>query len=733
MTVQQAFALALQHHQAGRLAVAESLCRQILTVQPNHADSWHLLGVIAHAAGRGDLSVQWIRWAISLDPDNALAYYNLGNALKEQGQVDEAIAAFREALTRQPASAEAHNNLGNSLHELGQFNEAVDHCRRAIALKPDFVLAHYNLGNALKDRGDIIEATAAYRRSIDLNPDFAPGYNNLGIALSEQKKNEEAVAAFREAIRHDRHLHKAHNNLGMALLQQHRINEAIASYRCALELVPDYFDAHVNIGIAYREKGQYENAVIHCRRALALKPDSAEASNNLGNALKSLGYVAEAIAAHRRSLQIKPDDSRVHSNLIMTMYLDPAQSARTIAGEQQHWNERFGRPAKRLPPLHDHDRNPDRRLRIGYVSPDFRDHVVGRNLVPLFRWHDSEQFEILYYSQARRTDGLTAHFRQRASEWRNTADLSDKELAEMIRRDRVDILVDLAQHTEGNRLLAFAHLPAPVQVSFAGYPESTGLEAIRYRISDRWLEAKDQLQDAGPKSQDSSAPLSHPASGVYLLDSFWCYDPFGTQIAVNELPATKNGFVTFGCLNSYCKINEPLLSLWAKVLGKVPASRLLVLTSEGTHRQGMLDFLEGAGVRSDRVEFLTPRPRHSYLELYHRLDLALDTFPYNGHTTSLDCFWMGVPVVSLAGELAVSRGGLSILHNLGLPELVGHSGDEYVQIAVALAQDLPRLANLRATLRHRLEKSVLMDGIHFTRQIETAYRTMWREWCAESH
>ena len=721
MTVPQAFALALQHHQAGRLAEAEALYRQILSVQPNHADSWHLLGVIAHAAGKRDLAVEWIRRAISLDPDNATAYYNLGNVLKEQGQLDEAIGAFGEALARQPASAEAHNNLGNSLHELGRFDEAIDHCRRAIALKPDFVQAHYNLGNALKDRGDFSEATAAYRRSIELDSAFASGHNNLGIALAEQKQYDEAIAAFRMALLHDPGLHKAHNNLGLALVQLRRINEAIASYRSALALAPDYFDAHVNLGLAYREKGQYDDSIAHSRRALELKPDSAEAANNLGSALKDQGLIVEGIAAQRRSLQFKPDSAKVHSNVILALYLDPAQDSRTIGEEQQRWNERFGRPAERTPLPHDWDRNPARRLRIGYVSPDFRDHVVGRNLVPLFREHEGEQFEILCYSETRRTDGLTAQFRQRASEWRNTADMPDKAMAEMIRRDRIDILVDLAQHTADNRLAAFAYQPAPVQVSFAGYPAGTGLETIRYRISDSWLEGGEKMLDAGLRMQD----------GVFLIDSFWCYDPCGMQIEVNELPATKNGLVTFGCLNSFCKINGPQLNLWAKVLGEVPGSRLLVLSAEGSHRRRTLDFLERSGVQPNRVEFVAPRPRRAYLELCHRFDIALDTFPYNGHTTSLDSLWMGVPVISRAGELSVSRGGLSILSNLGLPELVGHSGDEYVQIAVGLAHDLPRLGDLRATLRRRLEESVLMDGVRFTRQIETAYRAIWRAWCTE--
>ncbi|HEY3900886.1 MAG TPA: tetratricopeptide repeat protein [Chthoniobacter sp.] len=742
MTVPQAFALALQHHQAGRLADAEALYRQILSAQPNHADSWHLLGVIAHAAGKRDLAVEWIRRAISLDPDNATAYYNLGNALKEQGRMDEAIAAFEQALARQPASAEAHNNLGNSLHELGRFDEAVHHCRRAIALKPDFVQAHYNLGNALKDRGDFSEAIAAYRRSIALDSAFASGHNNLGIALAQQKQHDEAIAAFREAIRLDPAAHKAHNNLGLALVQLRRIDEAIASYRSALALTPDYFDAHVNLGLACREKGQYDNAVAHFQRALELDPNSTEASNNLGSVLKDQGLVVEAIAAHRRSLQSDPDNARVHSNIILAMYLDHAQNSRTIAEEQQRWNARFGRPAERLPPPSDRDRNPERRLRIGYVSPDFRDHVVGRNLVPLFREHDSEQFEILCYSEAQRSDNLTTLFRQRASQWRNTADLSDQALAEAIRRDRVDILVDLSQHTADNRLAAFAYHPAPIQVSFAGYPAATGLETIRYRLSDPWLESKieDRSSEFGwQKRPDLPSPNSHlpspishlrPAEQVRFLDSFWCYDPCGVQIDVSELPATKNGFVTFGCLNSFCKINEPQLKLWAKVLGVIPDSRLLVLSTEGSHRLRMLDILQREGVPSHRVDFATPRPRRPYLELYHRLDLTLDTFPYNGHTTSLDSLWMGVPVVSLAGELSVSRGGLSVLSNLGLPELTTHSGDDFVQVATGLARDLPRLGYLRSTLRRRLEKSVLMDGPRFARQIEAAYRTMWRQWCA---
>jgi predicted O-linked N-acetylglucosamine transferase (SPINDLY family) len=396
--------------------------------------------------------------------------------------------------------------------------------------------------------------------------------------------------------------------------------------------------------------------------------------------------------------------------------LHPDQDERVIAAVQREWNRHILDPVRPSIRPHTNDRNRERRLRIGYVSPDFRRHVVGINILPLFKHHDSENFEIVCYSGVLKPDSLTDEFRQRTALWRETYGVPDEALAETIRRDGVDILVDLSQHAAGNRLSVFAHQPAPVQVSFAGYPESTGLETIEYRISDRWLEA--------------GGSAFRRTERVHLIESFWCYEPHAGALQVNALPAKESGYVTFGSLNSFCKINEPLLELWAQVLGSVEGSRLVLLAGAGAHRQWLTDFLESKGVAAQRVEFVERRPRHEYLELYHRLDAVLDPFPYNGHSTSLDALWMGVPVVTQAGRTCVSRGGLSILSNLGLSELVGHSGEEYVRIAVELARDLPRLAGWRAALRARMQASVLMDAPRFARNIETAYRAMWRDWCA---
>jgi predicted O-linked N-acetylglucosamine transferase (SPINDLY family) len=641
LTVDQAFNLALAQHRSGRLAEAELLYRQIVTVQPGHAEALHMIGVIAHQNGRHELAVEWIGRALTVAPQNTAAYSNLGEAYRCLHRLGEAIACYRRAIQLQPQFADAHNNLGNALWSVGQLDEAILECRRALQLQPVYPEALYNLGNALRDRGQTDDAIAAYLR--------------------------------------------------------------------ALEIRPDYFMAF----------------------------------NNLGNAYWDQGRVEEAIGAYRRALAGQPEGSGIHSNLVMALHYLPGDQSALIAAEQQSWNRKFGDPLKGEVPSYVNDRLPNRRLRIGYVSPDLRDHVTGRNLLPLFRHHNHDHFEIFCYSGVLRPDAMTEDFRRQSDHWKDTFGVSDETLATTIRSDQIDILVDLSQHGGGNRLPVFARKPAPLQISFAGYPEATGVEAIAYRLSDRWLEG--QMQNAGWRIQDACSLLAptitatqpaprilHPASFCYLLDSFWCYDSCGIDCPVNSLPAYGSGFVTFGSLNTFRKINEPVLRLWAQVLLRVTHSRLVLLSPEGRHRERPLTILAQEGLPADRVEFVTPRPRSEYLALYHRLDIVLDPFPYQGHTSSLDALWMGVPVVTLTGPRPVSRAGLSHLSNLGLAELVADSADAYRRIAVELAQDLPRLATLRASLRSRMQNSVLMNGLHFARQIETAYRSLWQDWCSET-
>jgi predicted O-linked N-acetylglucosamine transferase (SPINDLY family) len=840
VTVQQAFDLAQFHHKAGRLAEAENLYRQVLGVQPNHAESWHFLGLIAYQIGRHDLAAEWMGKAIVLDPKDAATHSDLGEVHRAAGRLDEAVAAyrraleinsnhvvaynnlgialaqlrrfgeataeFRRAIELSPGFVEAMNNLGIALMEQGQHDEAVAVYCRAIELRPDNVDAHHNLGKALKHLGQLGDAREAFRRAIQLKPDHADALNNLGMTLSLEGDSDEAIGAFENALRVSPDHAEARNNLGNLLRERGRldeaielfhraiqdkpdsavihlnlaaacmekglIDEAVAAYRRAAELWPDSAETWIRLGVALqsqgrteetmtacgrvpevkldrpeacndigrapREKGQLDEAVAAYRRAIEISADLPDAWSNLGIVLRDQGRLEGAISAFRRALQLRPNRADLQSDIILTLLLCPDVGSGSIAAEERRWNEQFGHPSRTGVQQWVTDCDPNRRLRIGYVSPDFREHVVGRNLRPLFQHHDRENFEIVCYSGVLRPDGVTEEFRKAADLWRDVSGVDDDAMCEQIRKDRIDVLVDLSQHSAENRLPVFARKPAPVQVSFAGYPESTGVEAIGYRISDRWMEgegndsrAQRDSQGAWGKCRMSNVEYALPER-VFLIDSFWCYDPCGMEVAVNELPARENGGITFGSLNSFCKINDRVLKLWARALVEVAGSRLVVLTDFGSQQERTWEFLKGEGVAPERVEFVGRRSRKAYLELYQRLDIGLDPFPYGGHTTCQDALWMGVPVVSLAGTRAVSRAGLSILNNVGLADLVAFSEDEYVRIAAGLAGDLSRLAELRRTLRARMESSVLMDGTRFARSIAAAYRAIWRDWCGAS-
>ena len=789
LTVEQALEQAVQHHQAGRLNDAETIYRQILAHHPDHVDAMHLLGVLAHQVGRNDIAINLIQCALSIRPDWPEALSNLGNALKARGQLDQAVVAYQSALNLRPDFAEGHNNLGNALKEqvkldeaiaafrlaltvrpgypqalnnlgnvlrlTGQLDEAIDGYRQAIALEPEYpdahnnlgialqnkgkldealaafhraialqpnhAEAHSNLGNALKTKGELDLAIAAYRQAIAFRPTYAQAYGNLGEALRNKGQLDAALNACRQAIALNSNLPEGYNNLGNVLRNQGKYYESIAAYRQAILLKPSYAQAYSNLGNVLRDYGELDEAVLAFGQAIALKPDYAIAHSGLGNALKDSRNLDAALVEYREAVRLDPADAEIHSNLVFSLNYVPGIDPQEAAEELRRWDDRHALPLGKSIQPHNNDRDPDRRLRVGYVSPDFRGHVVGRNLMPLFSNHDHRQFEIFGYTQVPSADGMTREFQQLSDSWCNIVGLSDEQVVAQIREDRIDILVDLTLHTGGNRLLVFARKPAPVQVTFMGYPGSTGLTAIDYRLSDPYLD---------PVGNDESI---YSERTIRLPDSFWCYDPLDFRsLPVNPLPALCSGAVTFGCLNNFCKINGEVLSLWAKVLLQVKNSRLLLLAAAGNPRADVLKCLGKEGIDPHRVEFVTQQSRQKYLETYNRIDVGLDTFPYNGHTTSLDSFWMGVPVVTIVGKTIVGRAGWSQLSNLGLTELAANDSQQFVKIAVDLANDLPRLTQLRSTLRSRMEQSPLMNATGFARNIEAAYRSMWHNWCEDS-
>lgn len=544
------------------------------------------------------------------------------------------------------------------------------------------------------------------------------------VRLHQAGRLQEAEQIYRQILEFDHaqpqgwDLAQVHANLGVALLGQEKTDEAIASFGQALELSPGSAEALNGLATAYQARGELDEAASCYRRALECRPDFAEAHNNLGNVLKDQARWQEAIGCYLQALTLQPNIVQAHSSLVYALWYCPGFDVAAIYKEHCRWNERWGLPLAGLVQPHGNDRSPNRRLRVGYVSPDFRKHVQMLFMAPLLAAHDHTNFEVFCYANVAVPDEVTRRLKSSADVWRDTAVASDEAVAQRIRDDRIDVLVDLTMHMAGGRPLVFARGPAPVQVCWLAYPGTTGLTAIDYRLTDPQLDPPELFD------------RFYSESSIRLPETFWCYDPLTSEPTVGPLPAGTNGHVTFGCLNNFCKVNDDVLRLWARVLKTVERSRLLLLVPRGSARERTLDVLEQEGISRDRVTLTDFRPRLDYLTQYHQIDIGLDTFPYNGHTTSLDSYWMGVPVVTLVGNTVVGRAGLSQLTNLGLTELVAQTPQRFVEIAVGLAGDWERLKTLRSSLRERMQKSPLMDAPRFALNIEAAYREMWRRWCA---
>ncbi len=718
MTIQQAFELALQHHQAGRLAEAETIYRQILAADPCHAATLHFLGVVAHQVGRPEVAVDLIRQAIALAPDVPTFHSNLGEAYRAARQFDQAIASYRQAIALKPDYPEAHSNLSVALWAMGFFEEAIASCRQAITFQPSLPEAHYNLGHALHGEGQLEDAIAAYRQAITLRPNYPDAYYDLGVAMQARGQLEEAIAAYRQAIALRPNYPEAHNNLGVALKNRGQLKESIAAYRQAIVLQPNLAEVHSNLGEAYRANNQFDEAIASCRQAIAVQPNYPEAHSNLGNALNDTGQLNEAIAAYRQAIALNPNLPEAHGTLVYTLHFDPGFDAQAIGEENRRWNGQFAAPLRRFIRPHPNDRTPARRLRIGYVSPDFSRHVICHFLTPLLEAHDHAGFEIYCYASVKRPDEITGRLRETADVWRDVVGMPDDALANLIHDDQIDILVDLTQHMADNRLLVFARKPAPVQVAWLGYPAGTGMETMDYRLTDAFME---------PEGSAWSESVETP---VRLPDSWFCFDPIDEYPAPSPLPALRAGHVTFGSFNNFCKINEAVLQLWVQVLQSVAGSRLLLQCPAGSTHARVRHWFETQGVPPHRLElFSRTATRAEFLQLFERIDLALEPFPYNGGTTTCEALWMGIPVPTFPGASAVSRIGLSILSAAGLPELIAADRESYGRLVASLATNLPRLATLRGTLRQRMKASPFMDGPRFARNVEQAYREMWRRWC----
>jgi protein O-GlcNAc transferase len=748
-TVAEVYAQALQNHQAGNLPLAEQLYVQILRADPRHADAHHLLGALALQTGRFELAVRSIGQAVAINPASADYHCNLGLARQTLGQRDQAVTSYREALRLRPDFAEAHNNLGNVLQRQGESNEAVAHLTKAVQLRPHYAEAQNNLGMTLWSLGRLEDAAAHWQQALAIRPDYPEAANNLAAALLSQKKPQEAVMLCRQALRSRPDFPEAHNNLANALCDLGMLEEAVTHSQEALRLHPHFAAAFNTLGNVLLRQGKLEAAARHCQQALRLCPTLAEAHYNLGNACRDLGKLEEAAVCYRNALQLQTGYPAAHNNLgdillkqgfpelalanfrkalelepglgaaqrnlLFYLNYDPQANPDEVFAAHCRWGKQHESKTPVLP--HQNEPGPDRRLRIGYVSPDLRQHALTRYLEPVLAHHDPDQVEVFCYAEVTGGDAVTARLQSLAHGWRSTCNRTDAQVAQCIRDDAIDILVDLAGHTCNSRLTVFAHKPAPVQAAWLGYLNTTGLTRVDFRLTDEVLDPPGQ-------------PVRDTEELLRLPEGMCCFAPPADAPAVGALPAERNGHLTFGSVHSLFKLNASVLDLWAELLKALPKSRLLMFrdTLTAAAQQRIRRQFTDRGIAGERLDLRQGSPAPGYLGVYGEIDVSLDTFPYTGGVTTCESLWMGVPVLSLCGVRPATRNSAALLARAGIGHWAVQTSEEYLAFAKQVAQEPHGLAELRAGLRERMT-ATLCDADRFTASLEKAYRDIWRRWC----
>jgi protein O-GlcNAc transferase len=741
--------------ESGNAAAARELIGRAIAARPNVVD-YHLnLARVCRGGGFTDAAIGALRHAIEINPlTTADTHRELAELLIAAGRHAEAVEPMERAVALAP-TAESLALLGELLVATDRLPDAYRALMLAVQLRPEWPAAHAVLASVQDRQGDLAAAEASYGRALALDPNSADVCNNLGSVLLRQGRAAEAAEHLRRAVQLRAQFPQAHNNLGRALAVLDRLDQSAESFRTAVAQVARFPEAWDGLGRgvvaeptlgeagdALRRAVELRPTVATCldlalacgaiedmdgaldalRRAIALDPTSAEAFHQLGVSLRWSGQLAESIAASRRAIELDPGHAAAHGALCYALLADDRTPPAAAFAEHAEWGRRHADVIDRLPAIgNDHGlvdalaSGGQRRLRIGYVSNSFRRSAVMSFISPILAYHDRDAVSVTCYSDTQNPDAVTAEARRNVDLWRRTAGMTDVQLAQQIRNDHIDVLVELTGHLGGGRLLALARRPAPVQVSYLGYQGTTGVAAVDYVITDDWVDPP-------------GAEMLYVEQPWRLPRPFFCWRRPPDDVApdVTAPPSAANGFVTFGCLNAVAKATPAAVSLWARVLRAVPGSRMVMMTTRcrATDHRLRAGFA-AAGVAPERVRFVGRADRGPYFQRYGGIDVALDPVPFVGHTTTCDAAWMGVPTVTRAGDCYAHRFGGSVMRAVGLADLVADTDDGYVNAAVALATDAGQLAHVRATLREAMRQSPILDAAGFTRDLETAYRAMW--------
>ena len=646
---------ALLSYKKGDLAEAEKILRKILADNPKYAHALHMMGVIGYDVKRYDYAEELVRMALTEDPTVADFYLTLGLIKKDTGKFDEALMCFQKTLELEPKHLRALMDIANLSRDLGTRSR----------------------------NNNLLEASLSF----------------FTRAL---------------AIRADE---DTYVNIAFLYYWANRYDDAIEAGKACLKRYPNSFRALIGLAGTYDSIQEYEEALTCCKKALEVEPDRTEVHAIMANTLKNLGRTDEAIAEQKKALEFSEEKAWVFSNMLLTMVYASSVSPEELAETSRQFGEKIVDGLVRKRPFKN-NRSPTRKLRIGYVSPDFRDHAVSFFLSPVFHC-DKEKFEIYAYSKTEKEDAVTEEIKKYFDHWRYIKFIKDEPTADLIEKDKIDILIDLAGHTASNSLLVFARKPAPIQISWLGHPATTGMKAMDYRITDPYAEPLGMTEHLNTETL------------WRLPDIFCAYKARdNSPDVIDHPPFEDNGYITFGCFNNFTKVTDTVLDTWAKIMANVPDSRLLLEIAgveNSKIRSEVETRLSALGLPMERL-ILESRKKSNQFVLYNKIDIALDPFPCAGGTTSMDTLWMGVPFITLAGKHFVSRMGVTILSNAGLPELIAQNIEEYISKATNLAKDHDEIRRLRKGLRDRFAASPVMDQKKFARNMEAAYRQMWQDW-----
>ena len=683
----------------------------LLTARPD----WRKLGSQALDDNNFSEAERCYHVDLSLAPHDASAYANLGYVKLAQKQVDLAKELAQKAVELDSNNFDALYILAG-IYELElDYSAAINVLRKVISIKPDFKLAYMDCGRLLQFEGQNTQALEVVKQGITFLPDEADFYLEAGILQFDLGQVDEAFANYERAIVLAPEEPAPYINMASALISISAHTAAVEQSQIAIRLNPKISFAHSNLGIAFLRLEESEQAIAAFKAALAIDPNMVSAICGLGSVYTAQGKLEDSIAQDRRAVSLEPIHLAANSNLLFMLNYHPDLDAQTIYQAYEQFNQAVGVPLQQAWAPHTNAGAAGRRLRIGYVSPDIRMHSVMRFLEPIFTHHNMQAFEVYAYAEVTSLDDVTERVKGMVSHWRSTVGMTDAAVVRMVRADQIDVLVDLAGHTGGNRLKVFACKPAPVSMSWIGFGYTTGLSAIDYYLTDA-----------------TSAPVGSEhlfAEKPWRMNrTHYVYRPDPAMGDVGALPATVQGCVTFCTLTRAVRINHRVVRVWADILKRLPTARLVVDSknySDSITREGLLAQFANVGIEPGRLDIGYHTPPW---DLLRSVDISLDCFPHNSGTTLFESLYMGVPYITLAGRPSVGRLGATILQGVGHSEWVATTEDEYIELAVSLASDVSRLAQHRANLRGEMERSPLMDELGFTRALESAYREMFQIW-----